>query len=99
MTAAIKTFIMNTEAIEESDFGDFMRRENLYLADLKTALENQMSEKLKAKLEEMQKYLQFNPDWNLNQTKHQVLKDASELENLIDQNPSKNMQENSILFF
>ena len=99
MNDLVFNFMKNTVNIEEEDFGDFMRKENLYLSQLAEALGPEISEEIKLKLTEMQTYLQFYPNWNLDLTKHHLLVDARELMQMMELNPAFNMQENAAFNF
>ena len=99
MNEPILNFINNTESIVETDYGDFMRRENLYFLQLREALGPQTSSEAQLTLKNMQDYLQFSPDWNLESTKRQIVADATKLLQLVKINPAQDMQENTVHHF
>lgn len=94
MNDLVFNFMKNTLKIEDADYGDFMRKENLYLTQLKEALGPEISAEVKLKFAEMQSYLQFYPSWNLDLTKQHLLGDARKLLQMLELNPTQNMQEN-----
>ncbi len=84
MLSAIENFIQITHAIEEGDYGDFMRRANLYFQNLGDALEPTRNKKAKSLLEEMKNYLQFNPDREMSTTKFRLENDAKKLNQFLE---------------
>ncbi len=98
MNDAILDFIRNTDSIVETDYGDFMRRENLYLLQLREAL-SPLSNETKIAIRKMQDYLQFKPNWDLEATKHQIKSDAHDLMHLVEINPARDVQENTAHHF
>ncbi len=73
--ALVDFFLEQAEAVNEFDYGDCMRewnRELLYLRDHLHHPEKPVLEKLN----EMQNYIQYTPNWDVNSTKEQILKDG-----------------------
>ncbi|MBR7518325.1 hypothetical protein KC217_21905, partial [Mycobacterium tuberculosis] len=77
---AIEKFIERVSNIQEADYGDFMRKANLYLNDLKKDLSPYISGEEKKKIDEIQLHLQFIPTWEIEPTRKQVVDAAKDLE-------------------
>ncbi|HRO66410.1 MAG TPA: hypothetical protein PL182_02470 [Pseudobdellovibrionaceae bacterium] len=76
---ALKVFAELVRNITDADYGDFMRKANGYLCDLKSQLKNAPTP-IQKKLDEMQSYTQFNPSWNVESTRRRLLKDSEIVE-------------------
>ena len=72
----------------ETDYGDFMRKVNSYLENLKDDENAVHSPDISEKISEMQEYLQFHPNWNIPSTREKILHDADQLIHLESQNSS-----------
>lgn len=83
MDANIETFLRKTSMIIENDYGDFMRTENLYLNHLIRNLGLYGDRNINAKLAEMQTYLQFTPNWDVDSTRERLVNDAHYLDDLV----------------
>jgi len=99
MNRPIEKFIENTESIVDGDYGDFMRKENLYFLQMMEELGSLMSHETKKKLFEMQNYIQFSPSWDIEQTRRQVIQDAQIIDHMLVNRPSEMVQTNSALEF
>ncbi len=88
MNENILNFMKALRAIDEADYGDFMRKANLYFVDLEGALGSEISDRAKLKLSEIHDYLQFKPDWNRENTLHRISKDILDLELILDESPA-----------
>ncbi len=82
MSTAVRRFIENVNSIEDSDYGDFMRKANVYLNDLRDEL-SPMEQDIRAKLFEMKLYLQFISSWEIEPTRRRIVTDAMYVEDLI----------------
>ncbi len=77
---SLRIFIEAMENLYEKDYGDFMREANAYILDLKDALARTTPDALQ-KLQEMQEYTQFNPNWSIEITRQWLIRDAQALLN------------------
>lgn len=75
---AIQFFIDEAGKVGEYDYGDCMREWNRELLYLKAHLKNQ-SPWVSKKLNEMQMYIQFVPNWDVESTRERIMKDSAEL--------------------
>ena len=75
---AIALFTEQITNLNESDYGDFMRSINLYLCDL-LANPGAKDPRLHEKLHEIQAYIQFLPNWDIESTRARLLADCHEL--------------------
>lgn len=66
-------------SITETDYGDYMRKLNAYLIELKENKTAIMTPEILAKIEEMQNYIQFMPNWDIPSTQEKVLHDTDRL--------------------
>ena len=82
MDQAIEKFVRNISSIFENDYGDFMRKANLYLNQLEDELRPLANHKIELKLSEMKLYIQYAPNWNMEATRKSICADISELEKL-----------------
>ena len=93
MNEHLLDFMKNLRAIDEGDFGDFMRKGNLFFLELSEALGTEMSDQAKKKLSEIQDHLQFTPDWNHDTTLHRISKDILDLELILDKTPKDSVSD------
>ncbi len=78
----IEQFINDINSIDDLDYGDFMRRANLYLNHLNENL-RPFNQDIKKKLSEMQYYLQFVSNWDVESTRKRIIKDATYIDELL----------------
>lgn len=83
MNMAVEKFVNDIKNIHEYDYGDFMRAANHCLIDLKHEMDRLPYQDVHKKLQEMQGYIQFNPNWDVDSTFEKALKDALSLETLL----------------
>lgn len=83
MDMNVENFSEKILAIHEPDYGDFMRKANHYLLDLKKALGRLPNPQIKSKLDQMQNYIQFHPNWEVEPTVKQILRDITEIDNMV----------------
>tara|TARA_B100001248_G_C27398264_1_gene467495 strand:- start:4886 stop:5134 length:249 start_codon:yes stop_codon:yes gene_type:complete len=69
MTTAenVDYFIKKVRAITDTDYGDFMRKSNLYLNNL-IAAEPSLNDKQKKTLYEIKQSIQYSPSRNIDET-------------------------------
>jgi hypothetical protein len=79
---AIDDFIFRTSHIDDDDYGDWMRRANLYWWDLLGVLKD-VPESLNFLMQQMHEHFQFNPDFNLIDTRIGVLETALEMREIL----------------
>lgn len=83
MCELVDTFIKKTSEVNEYDYGDFMRTENLYLNHLMQKLQILGDKDLNKKLVTMQTYLQFTPNWDVESTRLKLLEDIQVVSELL----------------
>lgn len=83
MHEIIEDFVQKTKYIEESDYGDFMRKENLYLSHMMLKLQVLEDKNIIKRLVEMQTYLQFTPNWDVETTREKLLSDVDYIADLL----------------
>ncbi len=81
-TTPINEFIKQISEINDTDYGDFMRKANHALLTLKEKIYDQSTLHVKELLNELQHTIQFYPNWDLESTKLKT----SMLAELIKQN-------------
>lgn len=79
---SIDLFVERVRDSCDSDYGDFMRKMNLYLIYLKEHLSGANSD-VQGKLSEMQTYTQFASNWNVESTKARLLSDVEVLRKML----------------
>ena len=75
----IEKFKQDICEILDSDYGDFMRKANVYLQSLKAAGKARANPEIEKRIAEMQLYIQYFPNWNVDSTRSRILKDAEAL--------------------
>lgn len=83
MNYEIASFIDQVDSIHETDYGDFMRKANTYLNNLKTKIGWISDPNIERTLVGMQNYLQYTPSWNLESTRKELIRDAREIDDLM----------------
>ncbi len=86
--SALQFFIHESSQVHGQDYGDCMREWNRDILFLKHCwLRDQASTPVPQaafqKLEAIQNYVQFTPNWNVQATRLQILKDAHEIEKIL----------------
>lgn len=69
--------------ILENDYGDFMRPANLYLNSLRCDLKLVDDFNINQKINQMQYYLQFSPNWNIESTRKLLARDIDFINDLL----------------
>ncbi len=83
MNPFIENFIENLLTINELDYGDFMRKANHHLLKLEDKVAATADPMAVALLADIKLHLQYNPNWNINQTKQFVLNKVANVNNHI----------------
>lgn len=73
---AVFTFVEEILEINEADYGDFMRRANMHLHELRDALHGVQDERVADKIDEMKLYVQYAPSWDIESTRDRILDDS-----------------------
>ncbi|MGE0632844.1 MAG: hypothetical protein AB7O96_10565 [Pseudobdellovibrionaceae bacterium] len=85
MFRSSQSFRDKVNGIYDEDYGDFMRKAHAYFMEFRGELGPFLTETLKLKLAEMEMYIQFTPNWDVDSTKSRILKDID----LIDRELAK----------
>ena len=88
MRSPAVNFMEEVSHIVESDYGDFMRKVNSYLAHLQENESNHVKPAINHKLAEMKEYIQYHPNWDIPSTRKKLMQDTDELIALESQNSS-----------
>jgi len=84
MNAHVKKFSENISGILQSDYGDFMRAANTYLNELRRELSGIGETEIQRRLDNMQMYLQFAPNWDdIEGTREKLLLDAKAIDDAL----------------
>jgi len=78
---ALSLFYEEIHNCTESDYGDFMRKANLYMNDLMERLHANPA--AIEKLYEMKTYAQYSPNWKTDETRARLLCDTLALRDLV----------------
>lgn len=81
-------FMEEVNLLVETDYGDFMRKVNSYLAHLEEQESAHVRPAIDEKLAEMKEYIQYHPNWDIPSTRKKILRDADVLITLESQNSS-----------
>lgn len=87
MTTAINSFIQNFSALEDTDYGDFMRKANRLLIELDEEVYAFVPEHLQNLLDDMKTDIQFYPNWDIESTRRRVLRTAETIRETLSQAP------------
>jgi hypothetical protein len=83
MDKRIESFITEISALNEEDYGDFMRLANLFFIQLRKELRPLYNHEINMKLDYIQNYLQFRPSWDIASTKKNLLHDLVDLDGIL----------------
>ena len=83
INAAIEIFKTDLSGILESDYGDFMRKANQQILELKKELSYLHYPDVDRTIEEIQNYVQFYPTWMIESTREKAIKDAKVIDELL----------------
>lgn len=73
MAKDIDVFINDFAAIDDTDYGDFMRKANYLLLELDEKISEGATEEVRQILNRMQDEIQFHPNWEKASTREDVL--------------------------
>ncbi len=73
MAKDIDFFINDFAAIDETEYGDFMRKANHLLLDLEEKISAGSTDEVQQILKEMKDEIQFHPNWEKASTREDVL--------------------------
>lgn len=85
MNPIVDHFIHEIGSIDDLDYGDFMRKANAYLLEFKDHVPSRSREKhsILQKIDEIQLYLQYYPNWQIESTRLRLLSDAQDIDRMI----------------
>ena len=83
MTKVLKKFITDVNAINEIDYGDFMRKANHYFIELQDQLHANSSDSIQSTLFQIKLHLQYTPNWNVESTRRYLLQEIKLLDSYI----------------
>lgn len=83
MSLSTSEFKKNISEILEYDYGDFMRAANVYLNHLRSELSVLGDPEIDKKIDAMQVYLQFAPNWDVEPTRMQLIQDTLYIEDIL----------------
>ena len=72
-------FLQEISSIEENDYGDFMRKVNEYLIELKENKNAVRTLEIEQIVDEIQRYIQFRPNWKIPETRERLTQDIEKL--------------------
>lgn len=78
-TAPIDDFINEINDIDETDYGDFMRKANHGLVILMEKIYNSSSSEVKKLLDELKYHIDYMPNWDVDSTREKVALLAEEI--------------------
>ena len=83
MNAAVEKFVTDLNGILESDYGDFMRKANQHIRELKNEMQFLHYPDVDRKVGEIQNYVQFYPTWMIESTREKAIQDAKVIDELL----------------
>lgn len=83
MNIFIKEFLKELSAIDDNDFGDFMRKVNHYLLELEAGISASSSERIRVQLQELKKDVQYHPNWDIESTREKIIMRVRTLDELL----------------
>jgi len=84
MTPEVSRFAQKIRSIDDEDYGDFMRKANAYLMELEHELGPLADDKIRRKMIEMQTYIQYFPNWQVDLTKKKIHEDAAVIDGWVN---------------
>jgi len=82
-TDAVKNFIQNILNIQDPDYGDFMRKANLYIVDLGEQLKETPYKDVHERIKNMQSYVQFYSNWDIQSTRDRIISDTRLIDEIL----------------
>lgn len=80
LRAPVFDFIQKVKTLDDHDYGDFMRKANFYLILMQDEMNGEQAALNKKKIEDIQMFLQFYPNWDVESTRQKVIQKATEME-------------------
>lgn len=72
-------FLKQIKSIDDTDYGDFMRRANLYLNELQEEEPSALNPVIADRIEAMKNYIQYHPNWDIESTRRNIEIDTENL--------------------
>lgn len=72
-------FLKQIKSIDDTDYGDFMRRANLYLNELQDESPSVANPVIAERIQAMKQYVQYKPNWDIESTRQNIEADAENL--------------------
>lgn len=79
MATNIDFFIYDFSAIDDTDYGDFMRKANHLLIELNAEIYESAAPEVRSLLDEMKNEIQFHPNWERESTREDILQLADKV--------------------
>jgi hypothetical protein len=79
----VEIFIREIQDITDDDYGDFMRKANAHVLELKHEIIVYLNPSIESVLQTIQNYLQFNPIWEIQPTRERLISDARIIDELL----------------
>ena len=89
LNSVIQKFVDDISDIHDPDYGDFMRKANLYINNLREELRLVSLKEVKERINQMQSYVQFFANWEIESTKERIFNDAEIIDSLLSNNGQK----------
>lgn len=89
MDARIEKFVDDLNDIHEAEYGDFMRKANQHIIELRNEMHHFHDKAIDQQIDEIQDYVQFNPTWMIEGTRFRALKDAGKIDKLLKAYPKE----------
>lgn len=86
MKTEIEEFLYHFNAINETDYGDFMRKANSYLSILTDKIYFESDARIKNLLNELKKDIQYYPNWDIPSSRKRTLKMIEKINNIAEEN-------------
>jgi hypothetical protein len=82
MAKDIDYFIYDFKAIDDPDYGDFMRKANYLLIELDEKIYDSSTKEVRQILDKMKDEIQFHPNWEKESTREDILNLAKKVKQL-----------------
>lgn len=79
LRAPVFDFIQKVKTLDDHDYGDFMRKANFYLILMQEEMSHEQAVLNEKKIEDIQLFLQFYPNWDVESTRQKVIQKATEM--------------------
>jgi hypothetical protein len=84
MDPRIEKFINDLNDIHEAEYGDFMRKANQHIIELRNEFHHYHDPAVDKKIDQIQEYVQFNPTWMIESTRLSAIRDAKRLNGILN---------------